>query len=226
MTLPILKLAFTCAAACALAGCSSGESSLESSPLTRTVGGIGDAFSTSTITLDQVAEIPFASIGYSVGGNNETMLVLSAENGGQLIWTSSAKIFLVTHRGRIVRTIGLDHDLRELVLENGAHTALFDAALGKDAKTVWRARFSDPDELSAEMSCVAHGMGAEPVTILGRMRDAIRVEESCVSPNLRWRFTNTYWVDTVGAQVLRSVQHVHPRLQAVTTEILRPSATD
>jgi len=70
------------------------------------------------VTRDQAAAVSYASMGYSLDGGNQAMLILATDSGGELLWTSSAHVVIVTRQGRIVRTLGLDHDLSALTTRN------------------------------------------------------------------------------------------------------------
>jgi len=59
------------------------------------------------VTREQAAAIPYASLGYSLDGGNQDILVLATDSGGDLLWTSAAHVVIVTRDGRIVRTVGL-----------------------------------------------------------------------------------------------------------------------
>src|ERR1051326_3612694 len=160
----------------ALAGCSSGGSSLSTASLVNTVRGAFHGLGTSAITRDDVTRIPFASLGYRIGDNAEEMLVLAGREGDNLVWTSSAKITVVTHHGRIVRTIGLQHDLRNLTLREGTATSL-----EPGAASGWNISLDDPDEHSAMLSCRVISAEPEVITTLQRNVSVTRINEACYS---------------------------------------------
>src|ERR1051325_1698186 len=113
----IRRLALGAHAACGLAvalmlsSCSSGGS-VASGSIVQTVSTAFHGIGGKSITREDVQAIPFASIGFAVGDDSEQMLILAGTDKGDMVWTSSAKITLVTRNGRIVRSIGLEHDLR------------------------------------------------------------------------------------------------------------------
>lgn len=207
------------AAALALSGCSS-------------EGGTGwqqfyDAakmsFSSSgnSVTLDQAASIPYASIGVRVGDGPEQILVLAADMQGGRLWTSSAHIALSTRGGRIVRSSGLEHNLSGSA--GGAELADFadpDAAPREITRLV---DLHDLNLFSVTLKCRIEPRGSDPVTILGSEIKTHRVEETCMAERPDWSFTDMFWMDDSGF-VWKSVQHIHPDFDAVTIEILRPPA--
>ena len=71
------------------------------------------------VTHDQAAAIPYASLGYSLDDGNQVMLVLATDANGELLWTSPSHVVIVTRDGRIIRTLGLPHDLSGFTTPGG-----------------------------------------------------------------------------------------------------------
>ena len=203
-------------AACVLAGCSA-------------IGG-GDIASiyeiaknvwsdrSRKVTLEEAASVPYASMGIRLGDSSEVMIVLAGDTNGQSLWTSSAKIAITTQGGRIVRTAGFEHNL-------GGYSSLSDT-LGKDSGRTLRYQVDFPDLSLYSVPIVCQDQPAvdETIIILGKDIHTQRIEElcACADGELDWSFNNTYWLDPESGLVWRSIQHVHPRLDVVDTEILRP----
>ncbi len=172
------------------------------------------------VTLEEAASVPYASMGISLGGGPQVMLLQAGETNGQQLWTSAAKIAITTKNGRIVRTAGFGHDLGGYELRAGTGGNL-------GAQTArWQADFPDLKLYSVSIVCQDKQAGEETITILGKDIHALRIDESCTSEGgrLDWSFNNTYWVDPENGLIWRSIQHVHPQLDAIETEVLRPSA--
>ena len=72
------------------------------------------------VTREQAAAIPYASMGYTQDGGNESMLILGTDSGSEQLWTSAARVVVVTRDGRIARTLGLGHDLSGMTARGGA----------------------------------------------------------------------------------------------------------
>src|ERR1700728_1436833 len=104
---PVLLIA----SATLLAGCSSGGSGDYAQYLSLVRQGFSQSFSDSGITRDQAAAIPYASMGYRINGSREALIVLATDTSGDLLWTSQSRVVLVTHDGRVKRSVGLKHDL-------------------------------------------------------------------------------------------------------------------
>ena len=174
------------------------------------------------VTREQAAAIPYASIGYSIDHGNENILVLATDNNGDQLWTSASHVVLVTHDGRVLRSVGLDHDLAGTTFTNGAAIpAPAEAIKGAFAST----RQMDFPELGLyglTVSCRANAQGRQTIKILGQALTTIRVDEACESPTRNWSFVNSYWVDPDNGLVWRSQQHLHPKGGVIEIQTLRP----
>ena len=67
-------------------------------------------------------------------------------------------------------------------------------------------------------------MEQETIEILGRTHATVRLVESGVSPQLDWRFTNTWWVDAETGFVWKSLQAVTPEMPVFELAVLKPAA--
>lgn len=219
-------IAFSASAALAvaLAGCSSAGSGNTnySQFYTMMRQSVSASFGNVRVTREQAAAVPYASMGYSLDGGNQIMLVLATDSGGEMLWTSAAHIVIVTRQGRIVRTVGLGHDLSSLTTRN---TGILPAPSAAIQAPFTSTRLEDFPELGLygiSVSCRAHLVGRQSIKILGQPVATFRVDEACRSDKLEWSFTDSFWVDGDSGLVWRSSQHVHPKGGLVETEIFRP----
>lgn len=179
------------------------------------------SFGNIRVTRDQAAAIPYASLGYSLDGGNQGILVLATDTNGELLWTSPSHVVIVTRDGRIVRTLGLPRDLSGLTTPGGPPPPPSAAARQPFVST----RQEDFPELGfygVILSCRAHLVGRQRITVLGQAINTNRVDETCQSRNPEWRFTDNFWADTDNGMVWRSRQHIHPKGGTVEIEIFRP----
>jgi hypothetical protein len=173
------------------------------------------------VTREQAAAIPFATLGYSIDGGNQSILVLATDTAGELLWTSQSHVVIVTRDGRIVRTLGLGHDLSGLTTRDASIPSPATAVLGAFASTRLE-DFPDIGAYGAIVSCRATLVGRQGINVLGQMIATNRVDERCRSPNPKWSFVDTYWVDLDSGLVWRSQQHIHPKGGVIETVIFRP----
>lgn len=219
-----MKSASVLAAAAAvllLAGCSSQSSIwgqyfqvLRESWRNTTGGGV--------ITLEQAAEIPYASLAYRVNGGSEALLVLATDTNNAQLWTAASRVVLLTRDGRILRSVGLPHDRGGMTAQqNTAGLPAPAQALTAPYRSTRLADFPDVGLHGVMLDCAATARGRQVVTILGTAMAATRVDETCHSRSPRWSFTDSYWLDDDGF-VWQSIQHLHPSGTVVQVKILRP----
>jgi hypothetical protein len=210
------------ALALALAGCGSQTGGM--ADWGQVVGIVSDQFGPSpSITLQQAAAVPFASLGVRIGDESQRMVVLAANTGGDLLWTSVAKLAITTRGGRIVRTAGLPLNVDTVRFQDATDPLLAAAQGGPPRQSLRFADYWDLNIYSVPIRCVTASRGPDSVVILGRSISVTKVEESCEGSTLDWTFTDTFWVSS-GGLVWKSIQHIHPNGDPIETELLRPPA--
>ena len=218
-----MRLISALALALFTAGCSSGQSgnSNYSQFLQIARQSLSASFGKVRVTRQQAASVPYASMGFIQDGGNENMVILGTDQGGEQLWTSAAKVVIVTRDGRITRTLGLDHDLSGMTTRGGALPAPAVAIVAPFTST----RLQDYPEMGMYgviVACSARVAGRQTVKILGQPIATVRVDESCRSRRPEWSFTDIYWVDADNGRVWRARQHIHPQGGIIETEIFRP----
>jgi hypothetical protein len=207
-----------------LAGCSSSDSGntnyaqfyqLAKQSLSATFGKI-------RVTREQAASIPYASMGFSQDGGNQMLLVLATDSGGELLWTGPSHAVIVTRNGRIIRTVGLGHDLAGLTMR--AIVPPPGAAVEGPFSTTRLEDFPELGLYGTLISCRTHLVGRQRIDILGQAVTTNRVDEACHSQSPDWSFVDSYWVDPDNGLVWRSRQHIHPKGGEIETEVFRPPA--
>jgi len=183
---------------------------------------VSASFGNMRVTREQATAIPYATLGYSLDGGNQAVLILATDNGGELLWTSPAHVVIVTRDGRIVRTLGLPHDLSGLTARDNALSAAPAAATRGPFSTTRLEDFPELGLYGVIVSCRAHVVGRQVIKILGQPVSTIRVDEACQSRKPEWSFVDNYWVDGDNGLVWRSRQHVHPKDGVIETEVFRP----
>ena len=206
----------------AVAGCSSSGQSDYSQYWQMMRQSVSGTFGKSSITLQQAASIPYASMGWRLNGGTQNIIVLANDNGGEQMWTSASRIVLVTKNGRIKRTVGLPHDIAALVPRINENLTSPAAAAKSTTPQQYSADFPSAGFYGAQIVCRAASKGARAITILEQRIATVRIEEKCNSPSLRWSFTNVYWTDPQTGFVWRSRQTIHPAGSTLETEIFRP----
>ena len=200
--------------AAALGGCSSdgGGDWLALLSLARTSWENRDA----PVALQEAAAIPFATLGVRIGDGREQILVLATDSHGERLWVAHTQVAMTTRGGRIVATAGLPFNVSGYSAATGTSVAW-----SAPHAVRWSADFPDMGLYSVSVSCEDRPAGPDPITILGQPLETIRVDETCHSEQLKWTFANSYWVSETG-RVWRSTQSIHPGMDSLTIQILRP----
>jgi Protein of unknown function (DUF2886). len=169
----------------------------------------------SSVTYEEAAASPYASIGVRLDGGPQAMLILATDSGYEQLWTSAERIVIVTHSGLVIRTVGIGHDLGSTRLASTGPQYPQTASRWAD--------FPDLGLYGVALTCEKKIAGTEAITILGNTRNALRTDEHCktVGSAIAWSFTNTYWTDPASGQMQRSFQYFHPRLGPLDIEVFR-----
>jgi hypothetical protein len=215
-------MALAAAALLALGGCTSADSgNTNYSQFYQIVKqSLQAGFGKIRISRDQAAAIPYATLGYSLDGGNQFLLVLATDTGGELLWTAPSHVVIVTRDGRITRTVGLPYNLSGLTTESNLPSPA--SALQRPFLTSRQEDFPELGLYGVILSCRAWLVGRQTIDILGQKLSASRVDETCQSRNPPWSFTDSFWVDPDSGLVWRSRQHIHPKGGVIETEIFRP----
>jgi hypothetical protein len=178
---------------------------------------IGGIFGAGDVPRAQVAAIPYATLGVRIGSSSEAMFVLESKSGANLQWVGGTQFAVATRDGRIMRTTGFVHNLNALADET--------AEGGHNAPGVRDFRFdlSDINAYGVAVHCTERDVGPERIVIVGDAHETRHVIEDCAAPELDWNFSNEFWKDAASNYVWRSEQTVHPGLDPITLESLRPS---
>lgn len=176
----------------------------------------------SSVSLKEAGAVSYASLGVRVDGGQEVLIVLVTDAPHSQLWTAGKLMALQTDDGRIVRTSGFTNNLSGVSGDMGAAVSPLDALHRRDGERTLLYDFADLNAYSIKTVCRAAPHGHENIEILGKAIPTERVEETCRADALDWSFTNTYWVGEKSGMVWQSIQHIHPRMGPISTEILRP----
>jgi hypothetical protein len=165
----------------------------------------------------QVAAISYATLGVRLGSSGEAMFVLESKSGAVLQWVGGAQFAVATRDGRILRTAGFVHNL------SGFHDETPIGGQGSPVSREYRYDLADLNAYALAVHCSVRDAGKERIVILGDAHDTQHIIEDCTAPELDWNFSNEFWRDSASNYVWRSLQYVHPGLDPIALESLRPS---
>lgn len=205
-----------------VARCSSDPNS-DTAGLTRVLGQSLNVFSGgNSVSLKEVADTPFASIGVRVGAGAQTMLLLATKSGHSTVWTSASHIALELQSGRILRTAGLTENLSGTNFTGTDPLVAGLQNLRTPAPVKRSLDFSDRNAYGIIADSTLEPAGQAVVDILGTRVACVHAVERGTCPALGWNFTNEYWASAHNGIVWRTVQSIHPDFDPIEVELLRP----
>lgn len=215
------RQALVALAAIPLAACSSNDFT--------EYGAIGDAIKSEvglqaqpSIGLEEAARVPYSSLGFQLGNGRESMLVLAEAIGDGLLWTASSRVSLLTRSGRIFRSSGFDWNLSSQRFLETDPVAI-GLQHGRPQQLITRiADFDDISRYGIMVTSRFTSWGPDTIKILGQPLKTVAAVEACSCESIGWTFQNTFWADVDTGFVWKSVQNIHPNLDPITVEILRP----
>lgn len=207
-----------------LCACSSDSDSDVSSSLDLAKALWKGATTSESVTREQAAAIPYASIGYRVGDGAQQLLVEEGAFGPDIMWTSASHVVVGTRGGRVVRTVGLEKNISHITFINPSQSDWSPVVRGEVRNETLRVDFADDGSDFAALSCTLRLVGREKIEILGTAVSTRKMEESCSSNSVTWSFKNIYWIDDNSELVWRSIQNIHPDSPALEVTTLRPPA--
>ena len=204
-----------------LAGCTSGGN-FTYQQYAKLVGQAGRAmFNPVDVPRDAPAAVPYASMGYRLNGGDQTMLVLATKTDQSELWTAGSHVVLQTSHGRITRSVGLPSDLGALQPQQGEALAPPETALKGAFSTINMADYPTIPAYGVVLTCTFAAPQPESITILGQAIDTLRLDESCDSRGMNWRYVNSYWLDPKTGFAWATRQHLGQNL-TIDTQIFRP----
>lgn len=173
------------------------------------------------VSYETASLVPYASIGLQVGGEPQTLLVLTTALPRHHLWLSPSHVVVVTRSGRVIQTAGLGKNLSNLELSGleSPQSALRNPGVPQH----FIADFADLQAYSVPITCIPKPAKPARVKVLGYKIKTLRVVELCEAPLLKWNFTDRFWLDPNTGMTWQSVQHIHPHFPAVTIQLFRPA---
>ena len=128
-----------------------------------------------------------------------------AQNEATVTWISPGKVSLTLKDDIVIATRGLNEDLMGATV-TGVRAAL--AAGGGTARRTHSYLNSEDQIVLRDVDCMIVETGPETIVAATGTRDAIKYTESCTSDTAI--FTNSYWLDQRGGNVVQSRQAIAP----------------
>ncbi|RWR03121.1 hypothetical protein ED28_04815 [[Pantoea] beijingensis] len=175
------------------------------------------------LTDEQVQEMPYASMYLRLNGGQRIFTVLGYDEQGQQKWITQDKAMVVTQHGRIVKTLGLSDNLRDV--NNLQQDPLINALQITESSRWTRTLSWTENGRLRSGTAVSHFSRAkdEVLTIAGRAVPCrvYREEVEIAADGKSWE--NTFWVDASTGQVRQGQQSLGADYISVETTLLKPA---
>ncbi|ALV93863.1 MULTISPECIES: YjbF family lipoprotein [Pantoea] len=176
-----------------------------------------------TVTDEQVASLPYASLYARINEGPRIFVVLGYDEQGQQKWVTQDKAMLVMQHGRLVKTLGLVDNLD--AVSNLAQDPLADPLhLQNNASWTRVVQWREKENVRAATAVSRFQRGDDTVLNVAGERVPCRVWIETVSmESLGAEWQNTFWIDNRDGAVLQSHQMLAADAFPVETTILKPA---
>lgn len=191
--------------------------------------GIGETFKVAVFgtpdverTPEQIRDLPYASMYVKVNKGSQIFVVLAYAENGFLKWVTRDKAMLVTHNGRLVKTLDLTDNLLEVT--NLASDPLAHANRITDG-TEWtrvQSWTQNKQTYSASFTSRFSIAGNETLTVMNVPQTYRILDEDVTVAQLNTHYRNRFWIDTSTGAVEKTQQFIGPDFFPIETTTLNP----
>lgn len=169
---------------------------------------------------EKIDSIPYASAYLTVGELPRAFVVLAYAEQDQLKWISADRNLFVMQHGRWVKSIGLAVNLSHI--ESDSPDPLADG-LHLDG-AIWRWHAVWDHDYTSGRSLVSRfkTLGMQQVDMGPTQQHLLAVEEVVTEVQEHFSYRNLYWLDPNTGAVLKSRQHMGPKLPELEFILLKP----
>ena len=176
-----------------------------------------------TVADQQIQALPYSTMYLRLNEGQRIFVVLGYIEQEQSKWLSQDNAMLVTHNGRLLKTVKLNNNLLEVT--NSGQDPLRNALAIKDGSRWTRDILWSEDNhfRSATLSSTFSFAGLETLNIAGRnvLCNVWQEEVTSTRPEKQWQ--NTFWVDSATGQVRQSRQMLGAGVIPVEMTFLKPA---
>ena len=176
-----------------------------------------------TVTDQQIASLPYASLYARINQGARIFVVLGYDEQGQQKWITQDKAMLVTQHGRLVKTLGLVDNLDEV--SNLAQDPIANPLqLQNNASWTRVVQWREKENVRAATAISTFQRGDDTVLTIAGERVPCRVWiETVRMESLGAEWQNTFWIDNRDGAVLQADQTLAADTFPVETTILKPA---
>lgn len=176
-----------------------------------------------TVTDQQVASLPYASLYARINEGPRIFVVLGYDEQGQQKWVTQDKAMLVMQHGRLMKTLGLVDNLDEV--SNLSQDPLANPLqLQNNASWTRVVQWREKENVRAATAISTFQRGDDEVLNIAGERVPCRVWiETVRMEGLGAEWQNTFWIDNRDGAVLQAHQALAADAFPVETTILKPA---
>ena len=163
-----------------------------------------------------IKNIPYASMLVKIGKGPWALMILEKTTEEGDLWVSADGVYFLVDNGRIIKTHGLNNNLKEKV---SSAFAWNDKVLF-DYKYVSYNSYSQPTLNNLKVVSIFQDKEEVSVDLIFGTKTLRLVEEEFHSSDVGWKKTNLYWVDKSNF-VWKSSQNISPRLPTIQFEVTK-----
>lgn len=170
-------------------------------------------------TREQIEAVPAGVLGVQVENGLKGVIVWTKREDGLDFWRSGNGVVLVTEAGRLMRTSGFPQDQLASRLVSGVNVLGQPLDASRSYEMIRELDFA-PDQYGVEARYSMRFVRNTQIQLLDRSYEVAEWEETIRLPSLRRKWKQLVQID-VNGQVLRSIQHVGPKMRVIL-ELLKP----
>ena len=171
-------------------------------------------------TREQIEAEPGGVLGVQVEEGLKGVMVWAKRESGLDYWRSGNGVLIVTQAGRVIRTSGFPQDQLASRLVSGTDPLGLPLDQGRSYEQRRELDFL-PDQYGIEAICTLDFVRRTEVQWLDRRQPVAEWAETIRVPSLRRKWKQLIQVDPASGTVLRSIQHVGPKMRVIL-ELLKP----
>jgi len=165
---------------------------------------------------ETIQKIPYASMLVRIGDGPTALMILESQINENYTWVSADGVYLVINSGKIIKTQGLNNNLKEK-LEPSIEWN--DYSYGKQEYISYNS-FSLPTLDNLKVISTYHQKGINETQLMFGIKNLTLIEEKIIAEEVAWKETNKYWIDDSDF-VWKSIQYVSPRLPEFYLEVTK-----
>lgn len=168
------------------------------------------------ISSETIEKIPYASMLVRIGNGPTALMILESQINENYTWVSADGVYLVINNGKIIKTQGLNNNLKEKLEPSSKWN---DYSYGKQEYISYNS-YSSPTLNNLKVISTYRQKGINETELMFGNKSLTLIEENIIAKDVAWKETNKYWIDDSNF-VWRSVQYISPRLPEIYIEVTK-----